>query len=253
MDQPRVASREQWLAARKELLAKEKELTRLRDALHRERRDLPVVLVEKSYVFDGPARPTPEQPRSARTLRDLFAGRQQLIVCHVMFHEERGAACAGCSFTVDNLPRLQHLHARDTSLVLISRARLSELERFQTRMEWTVPWYSSLGSDFNYDYHVTTDEEVCPVEYNYRDKATLERLRQTYHVKGEQPGVSVFVRDRERVLHAYSTYARGLDLLCTTYNYLDLTPMGRGEGWDGMPNLHGLGRHWLRHHDSYGD
>ncbi|MCY1549244.1 hypothetical protein D9M68_854030 [compost metagenome] len=118
-------------------------------------------------------------------------------------------------------------------------------------MGWSLPWYSSYGSAFNYDYHATTDEAVAPVEYNYRDKTELERLGLTYHVQGEQPGVSVFLRDGERVYHCYSSYGRGLDILMGTYNYLDLTPFGRGEGWDGMPNLNGQGLNWTRLHDEY--
>ena len=120
-------------------------------------------------------------------------------------------------------------------------------------MGWTIPWYSSFGSDFNYDFHTTTDEAVAPVEYNYRDKATLEQLGHNYHVKGEQPGASVFLRNGDRVYHTYSTYGRGLDLLCGTYNYLDLTPFGRQEGWGGTPDLNQEGLFWTRHHDKYGD
>ena len=118
-------------------------------------------------------------------------------------------------------------------------------------MGWSLPWYSSFGSDFNYDFHATTDEAVAPVEYNYRDKAELERLGQTYQMKCEQPGISVFLRDGEQVFHTYSTYGRGLDMLVTTYHYLDLTPFGRGEGWGGMPDVDGKGMNWLRHHDRY--
>jgi predicted dithiol-disulfide oxidoreductase (DUF899 family) len=120
-------------------------------------------------------------------------------------------------------------------------------------MGWNIPWYSSFGSDFNYDFHTTTDEAVAPVEYNYRDKATLEKLGQTYHVHGEQPGASVFLRDGDRVYHTYSTYGRGLDLLVGTNNYLDLTPLGRQEGWDGTPDLNNEGFLWTRHHDRYGE
>jgi len=264
MQLPRVVAREEWLAARKRLLIQEKQATRARDALNAARRGLPMVRVDKDYQFEGPAlrveaagapaRESRSDPRPAQkeTLLQLFAGRRQLIVCHVMFFPEQGQACTGCSLTVDNLPHLAHLHARETSLVVVSRAPLEQLARFQQRMGWNIPWYSSLGCDFNYDFHATSDEAVAPVEYNYRDKATLERLGQSYHVSGEQPGVSVFVRDDEAVFHTYSTYGRGLDILENTNNYLDLTVFGRGEGWGGMPDVHGLGRHWLRHHDRYG-
>jgi predicted dithiol-disulfide oxidoreductase (DUF899 family) len=243
MDMPRVVSRAQWLEERRELLKREKELTRARDALNALRRQLPMVYVEKDYTFEGP---------SGRVhLHDLFAGRRQLIVLHVMFHAERNQACSGCSFSVDNLPHLSHFHARDTTLVLSSRAPLLQLTQFKRRMGWNTPWYSSLGSDFNYDFHATTDEAVAPVEYNYRDQRTLEQLGQSYHVKGEQPGVSVFLRDEGAVFHTYSTYGRGLESFLNTYHYLDLTPFGRGEGWGGMPDLDGSGQSWLRHHDRY--
>ena len=247
MERPKIVDREAWLLARRELLAREKELTRARDAVNALRRRLPLVRVDKTYVFEGPA----GAATSRRGLLELFEGRRQLIVGHVMFDPGREQACTGCSFTVDAIPHLAHFHARATSVALISRAAVAQLARFQRRMGWTIPWYSSLDSDFNYDFHATTDEAVAPVSYNYRDKAELERCGQSYRTKGEQPGVSVFVRNGSDVYHSYSTYGRGLDLLMTTYNYLDLTPLGRGEGWGGMPDLEGRGRGWLRHHDRY--
>ena len=240
---PRIASREEWLLARKALLEKEKALTRQRDALNAERRQLPMVAVEQDYRFDG--------PQGEVRLLDLFEGRRQLIVYHFMYHSDRGEGCDGCSCLVDNVGHQSHLHARDTTLVLVSRAPLAELEAFKRRMGWTLPWYSSDGSSFNYDYHATTDENVAPVEYNYRDKAELERLGLTYHVQGEQPGVSVFLRDGERVYHCYSSYGRGLEMLMSSFHYLDLTPFGRGEGWDGMPDLDCKGMHGARLHDEY--
>jgi len=121
-------------------------------------------------------------------------------------------------------------------------------------MGWTVPWYSSFGSDFNYDFHVTQDEAKVPVEYNYQDKAELERKGESWFMQGEQPGLSVFLREGDRIFHTYSTYTRGLDLLAGTYNYLDLTSLGRQEDWEEPP-----GRSdspflaWVRHHDKYGD
>lgn len=243
MELPEIVSRDEWLAARKALLDKEKKATRARDKLDAERRRLPMVKIDKDYIFEGPA--------GKASLLDLFEGRRQLIVYHFMFHRDRGEGCPGCSFLVDNIGELTHLHARDTNLFLVSRAPLAEIEPFKARMGWTVPWASSFGSDFNYDFHATTDEAVAPVEYNYRDKATLEKLGHTYHVKGEQPGVSVFLRDRDSVFHTYSTYGRGMDTLLVAYHYLDLTPFGRGEGWGGMPNLDGKGMDWVRHHDKY--
>ena len=240
---PKIASREQWLIARKVLLAKEKALTQQRDALNAERRQLPMVKVEADYRFQG--------PEGEQSLADLFAGRSQLIIYHFMYHMDRGEGCDGCSCVVDNIGHQAHLHARDTTLVLVSRAPLADLQAFQRRMGWNLPWYSSLGSAFNYDYHATTDEQVAPVEYNYRDKAELERLGLNYHVQGEQPGVSVFLRDGAQVYHCYSSYGRGLEMLMSSFHYLDLTPFGRGEGWDGMPDLDGKGMHWTRLHDEY--
>ncbi|MGH7631665.1 MAG: DUF899 domain-containing protein, partial [Gemmatimonadales bacterium] len=172
---PRIVSQDEWLVARKELHAKEKELTRQRDALNAERRRLPMVGIDKEYVFEG--------PEGRASLLDLFGGRRQLIVYHFMFDpndpppgksgDPWDEVCPGCSHVVDNIPHLAHLHARDTSLVLVSRARQAKIRPFKTRMGWTVPWYSSYGSDFNYDFHATTDEAVAPVEYNYQDRATL--------------------------------------------------------------------------------
>jgi len=235
----RIATREQWRAERVRHLAREKQLTRARDVLNEERRALPVVPVEKQYVFetvDGPAR-----------LIDLFEGRRQLIVYHFMFFRPSGEGCPGCSFVADNVPHLSHLHAKSTTFALVSRAPLAELEPFKRRMGWSLPWHSSYGSDFNYDFHATTDESVCPVEYNYRSKEELELAGQSYHVKGEQPGTSAFLRDGDRVYHSYSSYGRGLDALLATNSWLDITPFGRGEGWDGMPDLKAP----VRHHDRY--
>jgi predicted dithiol-disulfide oxidoreductase (DUF899 family) len=242
--QPRVATRAEWLAARKAFLAREKELTHARDALNAARRELPMVEIAKPYTFEGPA--------GRLSLGDMFEGRRQLIIYHFMFHRDRGEGCPGCSHIADNIPHLAHLHARETTLALVSRASLAEIGPFKARMGWTIPWYGSLGSDFNYDFHATTDEAVAPVEYNYMDKATLERLGKDYHVKGEQPGLSVFLRDGQRVYHSYSTYGRGLDGILNTYNLLDLTPFGRGEGWGGMVDLGGKGKDWLMYHDRYG-
>jgi predicted dithiol-disulfide oxidoreductase (DUF899 family) len=242
-DYPTIASREQWLLARMALLSKEKALTQQRDALNAERRQLPMVKVDADYRFHG--------AEGELRLADLFAGRRQLIVYHFMYHQDRGEGCEGCSSLVDNIGHQAHLQARDTTLVLVSRAPLADLQAFQRRMGWTLPWYSSLGSAFNYDYHATVDEQVAPVEYNYRNKAELERLGLNYHTQGEQPGVSVFLRDGAQVYHCYSSYGRGLEMLMSSFHYLDLTPFGRGEGWDGMPDLDGKGMHWTRLHDDY--
>lgn len=238
MNVPKVTSREEWLLARKELLAKEKDFSRARDALSAERRELPMVEVDKDYRFEGPDGPV--------SLLDLFNGRRQLIVYHFMFDPSWDEGCPGCSLLVDNIGHLAHLHARDTSLVAVSRAPLEKIEAFKARMGWSIPWVSSSGTDFNYDYHVTLDESVAPIEYNYRDKAELERTDQSWvNQGGEQPGLSVFLREGDRIFHAYSTYARGLDMLIGTYNYLDLTPLGRQEEELAFP------QEWWRHHDKY--
>jgi predicted dithiol-disulfide oxidoreductase (DUF899 family) len=242
MNLPETVSRAEWLAARKDLLAQEKEFTRARDALNAERRRLPMVRIDTAYVFAGPA--------GEASLLDLFDGRRQLITYHFMFDPGWDSGCPGCSRLTDNIGHLAHLHARDTSLVLVSRAPLPKLLSFQERMGWTVPWYSSYGSDFNYDFHVTMDESVAPVEYNFRDQAELSRAG--YHVTGEAPGVSVFLRDGDDVFHTYSAYARGTDLLTGTSNYLDLTPLGRQEYWEkpaGRANSPASG--WWRLHDEY--
>ncbi len=216
---PRVVSREEWLTARKELLAEEKEVTLRRDALSARRRELPMVKVEEDYVFEGPG-------GKARLL-DLFEGRRQLVVYHFMFGPDDTEGHHSCSLLVDNIAHEEHLHALDTTVALVSRAPTGKLTAFRERMGWSVPWYSSLGSDFNYDYHVTTDESVAPVEYNYKDKATLIDKGTPWYAEGEWQGLSVFFRDGDDVHHTYSTYERGIDPLVTTYAYLDLTPLGR--------------------------
>jgi predicted dithiol-disulfide oxidoreductase (DUF899 family) len=214
---PDVVSRDAWEAARRKLLLKEKEMTRARDALNAERRRLPMVEVEEEYVFAGEA--------GKVSLPDLFAGRRQLIVYHMMW-----VKCPGCSLLVDNIGHLAHLHARGTTLVVVSRAPWQELKAFKERMAWTVPFFSSHGSRFNRDFHVSTGEDVA----------------------GEASGVSVFLRDGNRIFHTYSTYDRGTDILNGTLNYLDLTPLGRQEDWEeppGRSNTSASG--WWELHDEY--
>jgi predicted dithiol-disulfide oxidoreductase (DUF899 family) len=217
MSLPDVVSREEWLAARRELLAAEKELTRSRDALNADRRRLPMVAVDKDYAFDG--------PDGRASLLDLFAGRRQLIVRHFMFDPDWDDGCPSCSAGADEISPglLDHLHARDTTLVVVSRAPLAKLEDYRRRRGWTFPWYSSHGSDFNYDYGVTLDASVGPPVYNYRPASDAE---------GEQPGQSCFLRDGERVFHTYSSYARGAEMTGGSYYYLDLTALGRQEDWE---------------------
>jgi predicted dithiol-disulfide oxidoreductase (DUF899 family) len=257
LELPRVASREQWLAARKELLVKEKELTLRRDELNIQRRELPMVEIDKDYVFECPAG---QQVR----LLDLFEGRRQLIVYHFMFDPADpppGASapwsegCPGCSYFADNIPpfALEHLHQRETTLVLISRAPQAKIAPFKARMGWQLPWYSSFGSDFNYDLHVTIDPSRDSTEWNYQNTQVLVDAQKIPDVKGELPGISVFLRDGDKVYHTYSSYGRGLDTFLSAYQFLDVTPFGRGEGWDGMPDVHGKGMHWVEHRDKYGD
>jgi predicted dithiol-disulfide oxidoreductase (DUF899 family) len=256
MNLPDVVTPEEWLKARKELLVKEKELTRARDALAAERRRLPMVRVEKEYVFEGPA--------GRVSLLDLFDGRRQLIVQHAMWLfdvDENGnetpldVGCPSCSAAMDNIPHLAHVRARDTNLVVVSRAPFDKIEPFKKRMGWTVPWYSSAGSDFNYDFHVTQDERVAPVLLNYREEAELDWSPAR---RGDYPGVSTFLRDGDMIFHTYSTFARGLEQTGGTNYYLDLTALGRQEDWEepkGRATAFGAkaGSDQLRYHDEYED
>jgi predicted dithiol-disulfide oxidoreductase (DUF899 family) len=230
MSLPQVASRDEWLVARKELLAKEKELTRQRDALNAERRRLPMVKIAKDYVFEGPG--------GKASLLDLFDGRRQLLVAHFMFDPGWEDGCPSCSAGADEMSNghLEHLRARDTTLVYVSRAPLAKLEAYKAKKGWTFPWYSSYGSDFNYDFHVTLDQSVAPVEYNYRNEAEHERAGTSYYLEGEQPieepGLSCFLRDGDSVFHTYSMYARGAEMIGGSYYLLDLTALGRQEDWE---------------------
>jgi predicted dithiol-disulfide oxidoreductase (DUF899 family) len=224
---PRIASRDEWLAERKELLTKEKEVTRHRDRVSAERRRLPMVKLEKHYVFDG--------PKGKQSLEDLFDGRRQLIVYHFMFDPAWDKGCPGCTGFVNSLGDLTMLCERDTSIVLISRAPLAKLEAYKASQGWSLPWLSSYGSDFNYDFHVTLDEAVAPVQYNFRDKAEIEARNGHSDFKGEAHGLSVFFRLDGDVFHTYSTYARGVEGLTNSYSLLDVTPYGRQEDWEDSP------------------
>jgi predicted dithiol-disulfide oxidoreductase (DUF899 family) len=231
-----VVSKAEWLQARKALLAKEKEFTRLRDSLSAERRKLPMLRIEKDYRFDGPEGQT--------DLRSLFGPHSQLIVYHFMFDPSWDEGCRGCSYVMDNAEgSIVHLAARDTAFVAVSRAPLDKIEAFKKRMGWNFPWVSSFGSDFNYDFLVTLDPEKGDYEYNYTSVPALRAAGKAIAEKGEMPGLSVFLREGESLYHTYSTYQRGLDLFLNTYNFLDLTPLGRQEGTQKMA--------WLRHHDKY--
>lgn len=220
---PNVVSRDEWLAARKALLAEEKRLTRQRDELNAQRRKLPMVEVEKDYVFAG--------PNGEVSLLELFEGRCQLIIQHFMFDPGWEGGCPGCTAFVEGLGRSHwtELSKKNTAYVAVSRAPLVKLEAYKQKMGWTFPWVSSYGSDFNYDYHVTLDEAVAPPEYNYRSAAEHERLG-TSSNRGEQPGFSFFLRGGNEIYHTYSTFARGSDHLSSTTMFLDLTPLGRQDG-----------------------
>jgi predicted dithiol-disulfide oxidoreductase (DUF899 family) len=214
---------------RKELLAHEKELTRQRDRVNAMRRRLPMVRLEKEYVFDGPDGP--------KDLRDLFEEQHQLIVYHFMFDPDWEKGCPGCTSLVDALGDLSMLQKRDTNFVAISRAPLAKIEKYKAERGWSIPWYSSYGSDFNYDFHVTLDEAVAPPQYNYRDKTELEQRegKEPWFLKGEVHGLSVFFRADGEVFHTYSTYARGCESLTDAYSLLDRTPYGRQEDFEDSP------------------
>jgi predicted dithiol-disulfide oxidoreductase (DUF899 family) len=233
MQPHKVVSQEQWLAARKALLAKEKEFTRTRDELSRQRRELPWVKVDKSYVFEG--------PDGKQTLADLFGGRSQLIVYHFMFGPGWEQGCKSCSFLSDHIDGTAvHLAHRDVTLVVVSRAPLAEIAAFKQRMGWRFKWVSSNGNDFNYDYHVSfKPDEIAngKVYYNYG---------MGQFPSEEAPGVSVFIKNENGdIFHTYSAYARDLDILIGAYNYLDLVPKGRDE--DALD----FTMAWVRHHDRY--
>jgi predicted dithiol-disulfide oxidoreductase (DUF899 family) len=230
MTLPDIVSREEWLAARTKLLEKEKELTRQRDALNAERRRLPMVLIDKDYVFEG--------PEGKVRLKDLFAGRHQLIVCHFMFSPDWEEGCPSCSAGTDEMSQglIDHLAARDTSIVWVSRAPIEKIERYRAKKGWTIPWYSSYGTDFNYDFNVTLDPAVAPVVYNYRTADEHRKAGTGYYVEGdypiEGPGLSCFLTDGERIFHTYSHYARGAESTGGSYYFLDLTALGRQEDWE---------------------
>ena len=228
MSLPQVVSREQWTEARKQLLLREKELTRARDALNADRRRLPMVLIDKPYTFQGPDGPV--------SLADLFEGRRQLVVQHVMFDPDWDGACKGCTAAIDELaPGLfTHLHSRDTTYALVSRAPLEKLQAYAASRGWKVPWYSSFGSDFNYDFHVTLDPAVAPVEFNYRDANELAQAGMNWILEApsEQPALSCFLRDGDQIFHTYTAFARGTEQLGGSYGVLDLTALGRQEAWE---------------------
>jgi predicted dithiol-disulfide oxidoreductase (DUF899 family) len=227
MNLPPVVSETEWQGAHEALLAEEKEATRARDALAAKRRRLPMVRIEKDYVFDG--------PDGKASLLDLFDGRTQLILYHFMFGPNQDVGCDGCSMVVDQIGHLAHLHARDTSFALVSRAPITKIEAYRKRMGWTIPWYSSFESDFNVDFGVGP-ETPQPV---YQD--------------GETFGLSVFLRDGDSVYRTYFTTQRGVEALGSVWTFLDLTPLGRQEEWEDSPAGYPQTKayEWWRRHDEY--
>jgi predicted dithiol-disulfide oxidoreductase (DUF899 family) len=233
LDNHRIVSKDEWLAARSALLKKEKEFTVLRDKLGQQQRDMPWVSVDKEYLFVG--------PNGKQTLSDLFDGRTQLIVYHFMYDPNWDAGCPSCSFWADNFNGIVvHLNQRDVTMIAVSRAPYSKIEEYKKRMGWNFKWVSSYDNDFNFDYHVSfTPEELSKKKafYNYN-------LQDTH--SPEREGVSVFYKDTAgHVFHTYSAYARGIDVLNVAYHYLDLVPKGRDE--DG----HEFAQFWVRRHDEY--
>jgi predicted dithiol-disulfide oxidoreductase (DUF899 family) len=233
MESHKIVSQEEWLAARKAHLAREKELTNARDELSRQRRELPWVKVEKSYVFDD--------SKGKKSLADLFDGCSQLAIYHFMFAPHWEEGCKSCSFWADNFNGIViHLKHRDVTLIAVSRTSANKLLAFKRRMGWSFTWVSSLGSDFNQDFQVSfTPEQIAEgkVSYNYTTRKAFG---------SELPGISVFFKDDAgAIYHTYSTYGRGLDLMNTAYNYLDLMPKGRDEEHLDHPMS------WVRHHDRY--
>ena len=228
----KVVSQKEWLVARKKLLAKEKKFSKQRDQLNLERRKLPWVKVEKDYVFDG--------PKGRVSLSDLFDGKSQLIIYHFMFGPGWEEGCPHCSFWADHFDGVSaHIGQRDTAFAVISRAPLTEIAPFKKRMRWQFNWVSSFNTDFNFDFNVSfTPEQIKTgvIPYNYgKFKMKIDELQ----------GVSAFYRDKAGdIYHTYSSYARGIDLMNTTYNFLDLTTKGRDEHRDTPQD-------WVRYHDKY--
>jgi predicted dithiol-disulfide oxidoreductase (DUF899 family) len=229
MKQPAVVSRQEWEGALEKLRVKEKAATRGRDALAAERRRLPRVRIESAYTFDG--------PRGKASLADLFEGRRQLLLYHFMFGPNEEVGCDGCSMFVDQVGHPSHLHARDTSFALASRAPIAKIEAYRRRMGWTLPWYSSFGTEFNHDFGVGP-EQPRPGEYQ----------------DGEAFGLSVFLRDGTIIYRTYFTNGRGVEALGSVWTFLDLTPLGRQETWEDSPE--GCPQTppytWWRRHDEYG-
>jgi predicted dithiol-disulfide oxidoreductase (DUF899 family) len=220
---PDVVSREHWLQARLSLLDQEKDLTRLRDRLNADRRRLPMVRIEKEYLFEG--------PEGMAGLKDLFDGSPQLMVQHVMFGPDWEQPCPSCSWAISGMTpsMFSGLRTRKTTFVLVSRAPYARISEAREQRGWDVPWFSSYGSDFNYDFEVSVDKTgVKEPRYNYRDEPELRGA----DAPTELPGVSCFLRDGDEVFHTYSSFARGVEFNGSLYPLLDLTALGRQEEWE---------------------
>jgi predicted dithiol-disulfide oxidoreductase (DUF899 family) len=231
-NEPRIATHREWLAARKDFLTKEKQLTRLRDDLARQRRELPWERVEQNYIFGA--------PHSRVTLAELFRGKSQLAIYHFMLGPDWPEGCPGCSLAADGFTgSIPHLEQRDVAFAAVSRAPISQIEAFRKRMGWNFNWVSSLACDFNFDYGVSfTPEQTAAKIPNYNYETAV-------FTQPEAPGLSVFARKGAEIFHTYSTYGRGLEPLLGVYHLLDWTPVGRGEEGLSMPMS------WVRHHDKY--
>jgi predicted dithiol-disulfide oxidoreductase (DUF899 family) len=227
---PKVVSRDEWLVARRELLGGEKEATRAKDALNTRRRLLPMVKIEKDYRFDG--------PEGQVGLLDLFADNRQLVIQHFMFDPSWDDGCASCTASVDEISDglLRHLRVRTTAFAVIARAPLSKIEKYRAKRGWSIPIYSAYSSDFNYDFHVTLDASVAPIQFNYRGPDELIEAGQGWILNSddqpmEQPGLSCFLRQGDDIFHTYSTFGRGTEV-GDAYSILDLTALGRQEAWE---------------------
>ena len=233
LENHRIVSKNDWLAARSALLKEEKEFTKLRDKLGRQQRDMPWLLVDKEYLFDG--------PNGKQTLSDLFEGRSQLIVYHFMYDPDWDAGCPSCSFWADNFNGIiVHLNQRDVTMLAVSRAPYGKIEKYKKRMGWNLKWVSSYDNDFNFDYHVSFTSEELEKNEGYYNFTIVEPD------SSELPGISIFYKDHsDRIFHTYSAYSRGIDILNSAYNYLDLVPKGRDEAGQEFAQF------WVRRHDEY--
>jgi predicted dithiol-disulfide oxidoreductase (DUF899 family) len=224
---PEIVSEAEWRKARLAHLEREKAVTKELDRLRAERRRLPMTPVTKPYVFDG--------PNGKVSLKDLFADRRQLVIYHFMFDPAWSKGCPGCTGYVDAIGDLSMLNQRNTTFAVVSRAPLEKLQAYKAAKGWDIDWYSSFGSDFNYDFHVTLDEKVAPIEYNYRSLEELKKRHGPNGMKGEEHGLSVFFRLGDDVYHTYSAYARGTESLTDSYQILDVTAYGRQEDFEDSP------------------